>query len=229
MPNLYVTIDAGNVYKRPYLNQSDADTAAASESGVTAVQGIVDVPRRAVPGHWHYDSAGQTLYPVEPPMLTGDALVAYWREKCKGLLRKHENIGGLMAVWHAARQDNVEGSERAGVDDSTRSRSYGRWLEANVRAVAVDANLLDPVKRALLVAECSLDGPTWYWLHKVNDASGWYDRYSDNNRENWDWYYTVIVGLTPNTAIATLPAGAASNDALKLELDTTIDWVLWLR
>lgn len=74
MADLYITVDANNLYQRPYLNQADAD-AAAADAALTAVQGIVTVPSGAVPRQWVY--VGGLLTPTEPELLAGLDLLKY--------------------------------------------------------------------------------------------------------------------------------------------------------
>ena len=76
-----------------------------------------------------------------------------------------EQVGGKLAVWHASRQDDGPiGDPPTGndpderLDPSKRFASYGRWVEANVRAALVDANLTNEAKYAFLKAECEIDG-----------------------------------------------------------------------
>ena len=112
-----------------------------------------------------------------------------------GLLRRWESIGAKLSVWHGSRIDdepegvldpNAMDDER--LDQSKRTPSYGRWVEANTRAMLVDENLTNAAKWAWLKAECEIPGETWYWLHKVNgtkDHGGWYEIYRDNDRGEW--------------------------------------------
>ena len=153
------------------------------------------------------------------------------RAYLKNLLRRHESIGAKLAVWGASKADDVaigvapESGDDERQNESKRFASYGRWVEANVRAMLVDANLSNDAKYAFLKAECEIPGETWYWLHKVNGIAangGWYDIYNDNDRSVWAWHYTTGTTTTSNSRIGVEPPGGT---ILALEIDSTSDWV----
>ena len=217
-----------------YATQAAAD-AAATEAGSdhTAVQGAHEIGDYVPQGsYWNgtkleTDAASEA---VQATSQTDDDKIKERRGYLFGLLREHEKVGGKISVWHASRQNNVpegdppaEGVEDERLDESKRFPSYGRWVEANVRAALVDENLTNEAKWAFLKAECEIPGETWYWLHKVNGTEqngGWYATYADNNRADWKWKYTTGTTTTSNSRTAVLPPSS-----LTLALDTTADWV----
>ena len=159
-----------------YPTQALAD-AGSTESDLTAVQGAHELGEfRANKAYWD----GTKLQPEIPPSLVFEAMttsdqVKERRQYLFELLRRHEVVGGKISVWHGSRQDNkpegdppAEGDPDERLDESKRFASYGRWVEANVRAALVDENLTNAAKWAFLESECKIPGETWYWLHKVN-------------------------------------------------------------
>ena len=205
-----------------YPKQALADAGAADDD-ITAVQGVKTIPDDFRPNKAYWD--GTDLLPETPPAVVFAAMSsedqikerrAYLFER----LRLHEIVGGKISVWHGSRQDNEpegdppESGDDERLDQSKRFASYGRWVEANVRAALVDENLTNAAKWAFLKAECEIPGETWYWLHKVNGTrgnGGWYDIYGwTNNRSDWIWHYTTGATVTSqfeNRSAATASAG----------------------
>ena len=215
-----------------YPKQALAD-AGAMDSDITAVQGVKTIPDDFRPNKAYWD--GTDLLPETPSEVVFAAMSAEdqineRRNYLFELLREHEKVGGKISVWHASRVDNKpEGDPPSGtdpderLDQSKRFASYGRWVEANTRAALIDENLTNAAKWAFLKAECEIPGETWYWLHKVNGTEangGWYDRYVNNDRGEWEWGYTTGTTTTSNSRIAVTPP-----NTLKLVIDTTADWV----
>ena len=219
-----------------YPTQALAD-AGALGSDIVAVQGIQTIPDDFRPNKAYWD--GGKLEEELPEAVafaakSSEDQVEERRAYLFGLLRQREAVGGKLAVWHASRQGDVPiGDPPTGMDPderldpSKRFASYGRWVEANVRAALVDANLTNEAKWAWLKAECEIDGETWYWLHKVNGIEsngGWYAIYADNDRGEWAWHYTTGSTVTSNSRIGVKPP-----ESLELALDTDADWVLELQ
>jgi hypothetical protein len=219
-----------------YPKQALAD-AGATDDDITAVQGVKTIPDNYRPNKAYWD--GTDLLEETPESVVFDALpdedqAKERREYCFDLLRAHEAIGGKLSVWHASRVDNVAegdppeaGDEDERLDQSKRFASYGRWLEANVRVVLVDANLLSALFWPFIKAECEIPGETWYWLHKVNGTQnhgGWYEIYRDNNRTEWVWHYTTGTSVDSNSRIGVRVVGG--DDPV---MDTDADWVKELR
>ena len=215
-----------------YEKQAQAD-AGATESDITAVQGVKTIPDNYRPNKAYWD--GTELLEETPESVVFAAMsvedqIKERREYLIGLLRRHEVVGGKISVWHGSRVDNVpEGDPPEGndpderLDQSKRFASYGRWVEANTRAMLVDENLSNDAKYAFLKAECEIDGETWYWLHKVNGTDtngGWYAIYSSNDRSGWGWYYTTGSTTTSNSRIGVKPPVT-----LELSINDTADWV----
>ena len=214
-----------------YKTQAEAD-AGATQSDLTAVQGEQPldgfVPNVA---YWNGAKLADELPEIKAfEALSSEDQINERREYLFGLLRIHETVGGKISVWHGSRVDNVpEGDppmtgDDERLDQSKRFASYGRWVEANVRAALVDENLTNEAKYAFLKAECEIPGETWYWLHKVNGIQGnggWYAIYGDtNDRSDWMWHYTTGTTTTSNSRIGVKPP-----QSLLLELDATADWV----
>ena len=215
-----------------YKTQAEAD-AGAMDSDLTAVQGKQDLggftPNMA---YWNGSKLEEELpESVAFAALSTSAQVDERRKYLFELLRKHETVGGKISVWHGSRQDNLpegdppdEGDDDERLDQSKRFASYGRWVEANVRAALVDENLTNEAKWAWLSAECEIPGETWYWLHKVNgtqDNGGWYQIYGKtNDRSLWVWHYTTGSTVTSNSRIGVEPP-----DSFQLDLDSDADWV----
>ena len=201
-------------------------------SDITAVQGVKTIPDDFRPNKAYWD--GTDLLPETPPDVVFAAMSAENQIKERRaylfeLLRRHEIVGGKISVWHASRVDNKpdgdppESGDDERLDQSKRFASYGRWVEANTRAALVDENLTNAAKWAFLKAECEIPGETWYWLHKVNGIignGGWYARYADNDRSDWEWAYTTGTTTDSNSRTAVAPP-----TSLKLALDATADWV----
>ena len=219
-----------------YPKQALADAGATGDD-ITAVQGVKTIPDNYRPNKAYWD--GTDLLEETPESVVFDALpdedqAKERREYCFDLLRAHEAIGGKLSVWHASRVDNVAegdppeaGDEDERLDQSKRFASYGRWLEANVRVVLVDANLLSALFWPFIKAECEIPGETWYWLHKVNGTQsngGWYEIYRKNNRADWNWHYTTGTSTDSNSRIGVRVVGG--NDPA---VDADADWVKELR
>ena len=220
-----------------YPKQALADAGATGDD-ITAVQGVKTIPDNYRPNKAYWD--GTDLLEETPESVVFDALSAEDQIKerrayCFDLLRRWESIGAKLSVWHGSRIDDLpegdppdEGDDDERLDQSKRTPSYGRWVEANVRAVLIDENLTDALKWAWLKAECEIPGETWYWLHKVNGTrvnGGWYARYQNNDRSEWIWAYTVRTTVTPNSRGAQEPP----SEEFRLALDTATDWVMALQ
>ena len=201
-----------------FRTQEEATSKAEESADLTAITGAKTWEQGQALGVAYYD--GTDILDERP--LSDAQEILNKRRYLIDLLRKAEGIGGKLAVWHAARQDNILGSEVAGVNESLRSRSYGRWVEANTRAMLVDANLSGVGQFALLEAECLIDPETWYWLHKVEGSvqdGGWYAIYSNNDRSGWNWHYTIGATVTSNSRVGT------PSSVFSVTLDATEDWV----
>ena len=214
-----------------YKTQAAAD-AGATQSDLTAVQGEQPldgfVPNVA---YWNGAKLTDELPEIKAfEALSSEDQINERRAYLFDLLRRHEVVGGKISVWHGSRVDNVpEGDppmtgDDERLDQSKRFASYGRWVEANVRAALVDENLTNEAKYAFLKAECEIPGETWYWLHKVNGTQvngGWYLIYGMTNvRADWVWHYTTGTTVTSNSRVGVRPP-----NTLLLELDATADWV----
>ena len=219
-----------------YEKQALAD-AGATDAGITAKQGVLTIPDYYRPNKAYWD--GTKLLEETPESVAFDAMSAEDQIKERrayliGLLQRWEAIGAKLSVWHGSRIDDLpegdppdEGDDDERLDQSKRTPSYGRWVEANTRAMLVDENLTTAVKWAWLKAECEISGETWYWLHKVNGTKGnggWYERYKNNDRSAWVWAYTVGTTVTPNSRGAQQPP-----NGFFLTLDVTTDWVVALQ
>ena len=215
-----------------YPKQVLADAGATADD-ITAVQGVKTIPDDYRPNKAYWD--GTNLLEETPESVVFDALSAEDQIKerrayCFDLLRRWESIGAKLSVWHGSRIDDVpegdppESGDDERLDQSKRTPSYGRWVEANVRAALVDENLMTAVKWAWLKAECEIPGETWYWLHKVNGTDsngGWYAIYQNNDRSAWTWHYTTGSSTDSNSRIGVKPP----SEDLYLAMDTTADWV----
>ena len=197
-----------------YPTQAKAD-AGATQSDLVAVQG-----EQALEGlfpniaYWN----GAKLVEDLPETKAFEALTSQEQidQRRAGLitkLRAHESIGAKLSVWHAAKIEDLPIGDPPAMgdderlDESKRTPSYGHWVEANTRAMLVDDNLTSEYKYALLNAECSIPGETWYWLHKVNGTvahGGWYAIYADVDRTNWIWRYTTGTTSDSNSRIGIL-------------------------
>ena len=156
-----------------YEKQAQAD-AGATESDITAVQGVKTIPDnyRANKAYWDgTELLEETPESVVFAAMSSEDQIKERRAYLIGLLRRWESIGAKLSVWHGSRIDDVpEGvldpnamdDER--LDQSKRTPSYGRWIEANTRAMLVDENLTNEAKWAFLKAECEIPGETWYWV-----------------------------------------------------------------
>ena len=239
MADVYLTFKGttAGVVDAFYEKQALAD-AGSTDSDITAVQGVHTVPDEYRPNKAYWDGTSvleETPESVIFAALSSEDQIKERRGYLFDLLRQREEIGGKLAVWHASRQGDLPegdppeaGEDDERLDQSKRFASYGRWVEANVRAALIDENLTNEAKWAFLKAECEIDGETWYWLHKVNGTAGnggWYEIYhDDNDRSNWEWYYTTGTTTTPNSRIGVKPPMT-----LELDIDSTSDWVLELQ
>ena len=163
-----------------YPKQALAD-AGASDDDLTAVQGKQTFPDSFRPNKAYWD--GSNVLEETPESVVFDAMstedqIKERRAYLFGLLRRWESIGAKLSVWHGSRIDDKpegdppdEGDDDERLDQSKRTPSYGRWVEANVRAALIDENLTTAIKWAWLKAECEIPGETWYWLHKVNGTN----------------------------------------------------------
>ena len=208
------------------IKETEAEIDALLETGDTKLEETVEQLGDVDIG-WYYKSADQ-LFQIEP-IMTNDQTKLNRRVYLTGLLRKAESIGGKLAVWGASKFDDkpigdppMTGDDER-QDESKRLASYGRWVEANTRAMLLDENLENDAKYAFLKAECEIDPETWYWLHKVNGTEangGWYEIYLNNNRSTWDWHYTTGSSTSSNSRI-----GVGLLGTLKMSVEATSDWV----
>ena len=137
------------------------------------------------------------------PQTEATLTTEYKREKLKTIIRKLERLEGL-ATWSA--------------DDLDRGKMYRRWVEMLARASAVDANITDAALYADVLAEASIDGRTWYWLHKTNS---WLT-YLEDSRAGWKFHTTAGTSTTPNTRIGTERAD------ISVQPGSDFNWVSYL-
>ena len=217
---------------RFHNTQRAANARALDNSEIVAHVGILDIGKLQ-PRHAYFNGTAVVSDEVYRTILRGrrsnDTIIEERRAYLIGLLQGHESIGAKLAVWHGSNIDDLpEGDPpEAGEDDerldkSKRTPSYGRWVEANTRAMLVDENLTTLVKWTWLKAECEIPGETWYWQHKVNGTAtngGWYEIYANNDRSEWDWHYTGT-GTDSNSR-----SGIKPTMELLLTLNVTADWI----
>ena len=191
---VYDTAQNNQIVSLP-VSQEAANTDAAGSSDYTAHVGAVEVPDRARPGtFWRFNVTDTVVRYIESE-LTSSEIVVRRRAKLLSLARQLEIVPGLGA-WTAG---ELNGAALA--DLSVRSKSYSRWVEMITRAIAVDANLSNDSRHAILLREASHPGRVWYWLHwahgvRTDDAaqrgSYWANGSTFNeSRLGWSWYSTT--------------------------------------
>ena len=206
-----------------FFTEAEVDAVLVTADGESKVELTLDELGSAKIGDY-WNSATRTFQ--DETIFTTAQVIAARRSSCVPLLRAAELVPEL-SVWHAARQDDEDTNQ-------LRSRSYGRWVEANTRVVmGPDSNFSDAIKWFFIWQELNIDPETWYWLHKVGTAintgdgsdPAWYFNYLNNDRAEWNWWYTIGATVTPNSRSGQRIAGN-SNDP---DLNVTDDWVAWLR
>ena len=170
------------------FNQAQADARAAENAAWSAHQGLVqDIADSAVSGDFFFDPVNVFVTRVA---LTATDMVAERRNELLTLAKELERVQGL-AAWTAGEMNG------AALDDlSVRAKSYSRWVEMMTRAIAIDANLSNDSRHAILLREASHPGRVWYWLHwshgtEENGAKGseWSDGSTfGESRLGWSWY-----------------------------------------
>ena len=190
------------------FNQVQADMRAAEDAAWSAHQGLVeDISDSAIAGEFFFDPVNAVVSRVA---LTATDMVAERRNTLLTLLKAFERIEGL-AAWSSGELNG------AALDDlSVRAKSYSRWVEMMTRATAIDANLSNDSRHAILLREASHPGRVWYWLHwshgdQLNGAQG--EKWSEgttfgDSRLGWSWYSST----GPNVFDSTVRIAAA--DAL---------------
>ena len=194
-------------------NQAAADQQAGEDADWSAHQGQVsDIPDNVLAGvvEWFFDVANVRVTRVA---LTTSDIVVERRSAGISLAQALEKVEGL-AAWTAGELNAVDAL-------SIRAKSYARWVELLVRALAVDNNLSTDLIWTVLLRELSHPGRLWYWLHKVGGDFGtgdmggsWTDApsFTSDSRLGWTWYSTTgpdafdpsvriaaANALTPNT------------------------------
>ena len=168
-----------------WRTSEEAIAAASTDAALSALSAASSVPDDVVPGVF-YDG---TDFVIEGP-LTTDQIVARRRNNLLALLRPLERIEGI-GTWTAGELNGI------GLEDfSTRAKSYARWVEMMTRATAIDANLSNDSRHAILLREASHPGRVWYWLHwshgqQANGAQGmaWSGgTIFGSSRLGWSWY-----------------------------------------
>ena len=172
------------------VSQAEANTTAAESSDYTAYAGAVLVPDNAVPGQfWRFNPTDAAVRYIEAE-LTSAEIVLRRRAKLLSLARQLEIVPGLGA-WTAGELNGADLGDLA-----VRSKSYSRWVEMITRAIAVDANLSNDSRHAILLREASHPGRVWYWLHWAHGtgiAGAQGNRWSGgstfgDSRLGWSWY-----------------------------------------
>ena len=173
------------------FNQVQADARAAENAAWSAHQGLVNsISDSAISGDFFFDPVNAVVSRVA---LTAADMVAERRNTLLTLLKAFERIQGL-AAWSSGELNG------AGLGDlAVRAKSYSRWVEMMARATAVDANLSNDSRHAILLREAGHPGRVWYWLHwahgmEQNGAQG--NRWSGGttfgeSRLGWIWYSTT--------------------------------------
>ena len=184
------------------MTQAQADARAAEDAEWSAYQGQVsDIPDGADGGgDWQFNTATNRVHRVGQ---SAADVIGERRTILKSLLREKEKIPGL-AAW-------ASGELNAADDIGRRAKSYSRWVEMMTRASAVDLNLSTNSSYAILLAEASIDGRTWYWLHWIesdgpsadaDNAMPWdgLPAFANDDRATWAFYITHNNGIaTPNS------------------------------
>ena len=213
---------------------TQAQATARSLEGVNWVahQGqVMDIPDLVrSDGDWQFVT--QTGVVQRIPLTTAD-VIGQNRAILKSLLQEKERIEGL-AAWTAGELNDAELLDDRKI--GRRGKSFVRWVEMMARASAVDGNLSDPAKFAVVLAEASIPGRVWYWLHYLEDpppdpetdrvGSPWVDQsiFTDSNRDNWGWYSTL------NNNVATPNSRGASPlmNSISLAAGSDFNWIAYL-
>ena len=171
---------------------TEAAAANAVEKGWIAV---ADAVTDDVEPGWFYtagDSAAEPPVPARVSPTGAPDVASERRETLRLLWRRRE--ADYSALW-----DNAV--------------VYGRHIEMNCRAAAVDANLTTSSRYETLHAEARWAGSVWQVRHS---ASLWGTVLSDD-RSTWVYHWTGEGGAPNDSSIITL-----NNDA-------NFDWITWLR
>lgn len=178
-----------------YETAAEATTAASSLDGVVAASASVS---DQVDIGWYYKSNAVT------DSLVGDTIINARRETLKALLRELEAPKGL-AIW-------------GGDGDADRTKSYRRWVEMMVRASSIDSNLSNDTRYKRILTEASIDGRTWYWLHR---SSSWLG-YNGSDRGLWEFYNTIGDSTTPDSRTGVV------RSAVSMSAASDFNWVAYL-
>lgn len=176
----------------PTLAAAQAGAAADEFAQSTAVTDMAEVG-------WMYVSG------VAVDSLETDPEISERRMALKELIRNLEKVPGL-ATWIAGSNTDV------------RAKTYARWVEMIARASSIDDNLEDDTKHATILAEASIDGRTWYWLHSSSSWGG----YFDDDRGDWNWYSTAGTSTTPDSR------GGLIDTTISVRAGSNFDWVSYL-
>ena len=149
---------------------------------------------------WFLNTSNEIVPEVDPD---DSFLLLEYKRVGAIAVRKLEETPGL-AAWATASPE--------------RAKSFSRWAEMMVRALAVDENITDVVKRTKIAAEYSIPGRTWYWLHNL---AVW-QVYLPDDRSRWVWYNTSGTTVTSDSRVG------AQDATITLNRSVTFDPTRWL-
>ena len=229
------------------FNQAQADARAAEDSDWAAHQGLVmDIPDSAISGDFFFDIPNLAVTRVE---VSAAGIIIENRNVLMTLARALEQQAGL-AVWTAGELN--AGATLTEQRLSIRSKSFARWVEMITRGIAVDNNMSNSSRHAILLREAMHPGRIWYWLHYATDPHpneklglSWStaSSFANNNRGGWIWYSTTgpdaddasvripaANALIPNTR-GYVSASQITTGASQVSLDAGDDfnWIHYLR
>ena len=195
----YITIQTTNdVSVVKSVHPTAALAEAAVEKAKPEVWAAVDDPVTddVEPG-WYYTAA--VMGPA--PELSKPASVS--PDSARSFISDHRTE--LRELWRIA-----ERAYSALWDNAT---VYGRWIEMNCRAAAVDANLSTASQLTVLLSEAQVAGDWWQVNH---NATQWANVLVDD-RSTWTYHWTDNEGIPNDRA------------AMALTDDTDFNWIAWLR